>query len=66
MRTLMYRVRDNKGNEFVTPSYADVTRTGNHLVETFLVKEDLEDEKTKEAKRKHAHKIMEKFGIKRG
>ena len=66
MRTLMYRVRDNKGNEFVTTSYAETLKDENRLVETFLVKEDTENEKLKEKRRIHAQKIMNIFGIKRG
>lgn len=66
MRTLMYRVRNTKGNEFVTTSYADTLKDENHLVETFLVKEDTENEKLKEKRRIHAQKIMNIFGIKRG
>lgn len=66
MRTLMYRVRDNKGNEFVTTSYAETLKDENRLVETFLVKEDTENEKLKEKRRVHAQKIMDIFGIKRG
>lgn len=64
MRTLMYRVRDNKGNEFVTTSYADTLKDENRLVETFLVKEDTENEKLREKRRVHAQKIMDIFGIK--
>ena len=64
MRTLMYRVRDIKGNEFVTSSYAETLKDENRLVETFLVKVDTEDEKLKKKKKIHAQKIMEKFGIK--
>ena len=64
MRTLMYRVRDNRGNEFVTTSYADTLKDENRLVETFLVKEDTENEKLKEKRRVHAQKIMDIFGIK--
>ena len=64
MRTLMYRVRDNRGNEFVTTSYADTLKDENRLVETFLVKEDTENEKLKEKRRIHAQKIMDIFGIK--
>ena len=66
MRTLMYRVRDAKGNEFVTTSYAETLKDENRLVETFLVKEDTENEKLKEKRRVHAQKIMDIFGIKRG
>ena len=66
MRTLMYRVRDNKGNEFVTTSYAETLKDENRLVERFLVKDDTEDEKLKEKRRIHAQKIMDIFGIKRG
>jgi len=66
MRTLMYRVRDNRGNEFVTTSYADTLKDENRLVETFLVKEDTENEKLREKRRVHAQKIMDIFGIKRG
>ena len=66
MRTLMYRVRDNRGNEFVTTSYAETLKDENRLVETFLVKEDTENEKLKEKRRVHAQKIMDIFGIKRG
>ena len=66
MRTLMYRVRDNKGNEFVTTSYAETLKDENRLVETFLVKEDTESERLKEKRRVHAQKIMDIFGIKRG
>lgn len=66
MRTLMYRLRDIKGNEFVTASYAETLKDENRLVETFLVKVDTEDEKLKKKKKIHAQKIMEKFGIKRG
>lgn len=54
MRTLMYRVRDNRGNEFVTTSYAETLKDENHLVETFLVKDDTENEKLKEKRRVHA------------
>ena len=64
MRTLMYRVRDNKDNEFVTTSYAETLKDENRLVETFLVKEDTENEKLKEKRRVHAQKIMDIFGIK--
>ena len=64
MRTLMYRVRDNKGNEFVTTSYAETLKDENRLVERFLVKDDAEDEKLKEKRRVHAQKIMNIFGIK--
>ena len=64
MRTLMYRVRDNKGNEFVTTSYAETLKDENRLVERFLVKDDTEDEKLKEKRRVHAQKIMDIFGIK--
>ena len=64
MRTLMYRVRDNRGNEFVTTSYAETLKDENRLVETFLVKEDTENEKLKEKRRVHAQKIMDIFGIK--
>lgn len=66
MRTLMYRVRDNRGNEFVTTSYAETLKDENRLVETFLVKEDTENEKLKEKRRIHTQKIMDIFGIKRG
>ena len=66
MRTLMYRVRDIKGNEFVTTSYAETLKDENRLVETFLVKENTENEKLKEKRRIHAQKIMDIFGIKRG
>ena len=66
MRTLMYKVRNNEGYEFTTTSYAEATKKENHLISTFLVKDDLEDEKTKENKKTHANKIMELFGIKRG
>lgn len=66
MRTLMYRVRDTKGNEFVTTSYAETLKDENRLVETFLVKDDTENEKLKEKRRVHAQKIMDIFGIKRG
>ena len=65
MRTLMYRVRDNKGNEFVTTSYAETLKDENRLVERFLVKDDTENEKLKEKRRTHAQKIMDIFGIKR-
>lgn len=65
MRTLMYRVRDNRGNEFVTTSYAETLKDENRLVETFLVKDDTENEKLKEKRRVHAQKIMDIFGIKR-
>lgn len=64
MRTLMYRVRDIKGNEFVTTSYAETLKDENRLIETFLVKEDAEDKKLKEKRKLHAQKIMEIFGIK--
>jgi len=64
MRTLMYRVRDNRGNEFVTTSYAETLKDENRLVETFLVKDDTENEKLKEKRRIHAQKIMNIFGIK--
>ena len=64
MRTLMYRVRDNRGNEFVTTSYAETLKDENRLVETFLVKEDTENERLKEKRRVHAQKIMDIFGIK--
>lgn len=66
MRTLMYKVRNNEGYEFTTTSYAEATKKENHLISTFLVKDDSEDEKLTTARKKHAHKIMEKFGIKRG
>lgn len=62
----MYRVRDNKGNEFVTTSYAETLKDENRLVERFLVKDDTEDEKLKEKRKIHAQKIMDIFGIKRG
>lgn len=64
MRTLMYRVRDNRGNEFVTTNYAETLKDENRLVETFLVKDDTENEKLKEKRKVHAQKIMEIFGIK--
>ena len=60
----MYRVRDTKGNEFVTTSYAETLKDENRLVETFLVKEDTENEKLKEKRRVHVQKIMDIFGIK--
>lgn len=66
MRTLMYKVRNDEGYEFTTTSYAEATKKENHLISTFLVKDDLEDEKTKEKRKNHANKIMELFGIKRG
>lgn len=62
----MYKVRNNEGYEFTTTSYAEATKKENHLISTFLVKDDSEDEKLTAARKKHAHKIMEKFGIKRG
>ncbi len=62
----MYRVRDNKGNEFVTTSYAETLKDENRLVETFLVQEDTESETLKEKRRTHAQRIMDIFGIKRG
>ena len=62
----MYRVRDNKGNEFVTTSYAETLKDENRLIERFLVKDDTEDEKLKEKRKIHAQKIMDIFGIKRG
>jgi hypothetical protein len=66
MRTLMYKVRNNEGYEFTTTSYAEATKKENHLISTFLVKDETEDEKLAATRKKHAHKIMEKFGIKRG
>ena len=65
MRTLMYKVRNNEGYEFTTTSYAEATKKENHLISTFLIKDDSEDEKTKEKRKIHANKIMELFGIKR-
>lgn len=64
MRTLMYKVRDNEGNEFTTTSWEEAKRKENHLIVAYLVKDEIETEKTKEKKRIHAQKIMGLFGIK--
>ena len=64
MRTLMYKVRDNEGNEFTTTSYAEAIKEGNHLISHLLVKDGFETEKVRGKKKTHAQKIMDIFGIK--
>ena len=64
MRSLMYKVRDNEGNEFTTTRWEEATKEGNHLISHLMVKDEVETEKVKERKKTHAQKIMEAFGIK--
>ena len=66
MRTLMYKVVDDRGYEFTTASYTEATRKENHILCTYLIKDDEENEKVRAGRKLHAAKIMEKFGIKRG
>lgn len=66
MRTLMYKVRDNMGNEFTTTSYKEATSKENHLICSFVIPtETPEDEKVISARKTRVReKIAKKFGIK--